>query len=362
MTREKKYEIRLESILIYLKKLKKTKIPLDYFEGILEKAFEEFLPAIALQVYNPRFLKIIRNLTSFLRSNAVHACMLNAAAYLELSIINNEYPGITAYRLRKFFIPILHLLKKPQEKENEELEVVRKILEIMSKEKTQVLLLSLNINNDNIIKNVSPFVYLTVVDETNYQNCKVISDLALISDPTISTLSPTLLLKRRNSCSELFPLPSSEKKEILITSLIKSKKNFQHFVELSESCINESKFEPMSPKQIKFISPAKVDFYSESPGIQMMKKSLPRLFSGQMGDLDRSSEDSENSAQNDQDMDKADLEEEKSCENNKVYDDNALELKFSDETIQQTFRKIHPFIDCFESLLSIETEENSEKN
>ena len=43
----------------------------------------------------------------------------------------------------------------------------------------------------------------------------------------------------------------------------------------------------------------------------MMKKSLPRLFSGQMGDLDRSSEDSENSAQNDQDMDKADLEEEK---------------------------------------------------
>ena len=50
MTREKKYEIRLESILIYLKKLKKTKIPLDYFEGILEKAFEEFLPAIALQV------------------------------------------------------------------------------------------------------------------------------------------------------------------------------------------------------------------------------------------------------------------------------------------------------------------------
>ena len=156
-SKEKKYEMRLSCLNEYVKSLKDSKMSLLDFQGIVERVFQEFLPAVVLQLHNNNLSNEIQNFLKFLKSDAVHSCLLNSAIQLELSIKHNENPAITTARLRKFFIPVMHLLKQPKETENKELEIVRRISDIISTEETQLLLLTNKMQNDEILKVLTPF-------------------------------------------------------------------------------------------------------------------------------------------------------------------------------------------------------------
>jgi START domain len=357
MPQEKKYVYKLSAILRYLRNLKKAEISLVEFQAILEKAFEAYLPGLIIQINDVKVAKEIKSLVNFLKSNSVHGCMLNAAALLEDSISHNENPAINARRLRKFFIPVMNLLKKPVGKENEELEVVRKIVDIMSKEETHIILLTFTMNSDDIVNNISPFSYLYSINQDNYQVCKAISDIDSICNPSIPKVAPTLRLYRRNSCSELISSPECDKKRIVIKSLTKAHQDFKYTPVFQENEVSVSKFEPLSPKKLYFNSPSKLQI-SESPNPLSLKKPVQSIFLGGIKDLHISSDDSDLSL--DDIPDKSDSNEESPLKHNLLHD-NALNIDFDAEVFELYEDKVHPFIDCFDLLLNIEIEPFSDK-
>ena len=380
ISHEKKYEMRLSCILIYLKNLKKNRISLPEFQGILEKAFEEFLPALVLRIHSPRLETLIQSLCKFLKSNSVHACMLNAAAYLDLSISLRYSPSISAIRLRRFFIPVMHLLKQPSDKENQELEVVRKISEILQREETHLLLCLCEASTSRLIRMMAPFTYLSANEANNYQACKAISDISAVTSPDEPKVSPTLRLYRRNSCSELYPAGRCEKKEQLLAALISASRGFGENTNFSESSVNETKIVQRADMGVYLASPSKSIFAYDGPSPAVNRIAMPRLFEGDIADLDRSSSESSESdnelAGNDREnfmssgkSDKSDNSPYKKrltyvedrYENTNAIVENVAVIRFSDESIDDIAIKVHPFIDCFETLLGIEAEENSEK-
>ncbi|OMJ72343.1 hypothetical protein SteCoe_29236 [Stentor coeruleus] len=371
MCREKKYEIRLISVMIYLKKLRKTKISINDFQGILERSFEDFLPAIILQSLNPRLSKSVRNLIKFMKTNAVHTCVLNAAARLEVSISSRENPGICAYRLRRFFIPLMHLLKQPLGKENHELEVVRKISEILQKEETEIMLLTYGPNQDTLIKSISSHPFLSACDVDNFRSCQAISDIFSITPGVNQQLSPTLRFYRRNSCNELNPIfSSSMPNKIIVSSLIKANNNFSEIVDIQETVMFESKNEPMSPKQGYILgSPTKLNFAAESPMPIMIRKSMPSLIEGNILDLERESDESSDSDKAKDEISEHGYEQEKEEEKDEERDmfvsvnENPIPIIFSDESEEISVHpKVHPYMDCFDLLLAIEKEPSNESS
>lgn len=362
---EKSYEIRLTCLLIYLKSLKKRKIPLNDFQGILEKAFEDFLPAILLQIHCPKFSKIMNSLTKFLKSDSVHTSMLTAAAFLDLSITRGENPCICARRLRKFFIPVMHLLKQPVEKENQELEVVRKIGEIMMKEQTQVIICTFSVNCDRFIKVLVPFTYLSECDDGNFQCCKAISDISSATAPHLKAISPTLRLFRRNSCSEL---ERKDKENVVLSSFEEAFPLIPEDKLGNESLVSENHMMRPLPRAFSLASPSKFDFASGDMSPIVLRKAIPVLFSKDVADYsessDESEEDNDKNSENQSNHGESHirrLDFESAPDKTGENFDNNIEIQFSDSEIQEKDIKIHPFIDSFEQLLSIESELNTDK-
>ena len=355
LSKERLYEMRLSCLNQYLKTLRDSKISLKDLEGIMEKVFQDFLPALVLQMHNPKLQNEVQILLKFLKSDAVHSCMLNSAIQLELSIVHNENPVITSARLRKFFIPVMHLLKQPPQRENQELEIVRRISEILSKEETQVLLLTHHLKNDALIQTITPFWTLLESNKETQAACTFIADIDYSLNPVRRGLSSKLLHYRRNSEVDLgkkFP----RRKRHLFSTLKRMHETFSGVVKLDETEIEDYKHHA-SPSTEKLNAPRFTEL-SHSPLPAILPKTFPMLFDGDFADLNKNSSmdlDQEMGINNSSDMKSRDNEE-----------DNSIVIRFHDHSVERVsdeepFHVTHPYLECFEHLLAIEREPANEK-
>ncbi|CAG9321279.1 unnamed protein product [Blepharisma stoltei] len=178
ITREKEYELRLYCLLQFMKKLKKSKVPISDYAGILEQVINEFRPAFILQLHNNEIMKKVRRLKKFLRTNAPHAALINSVAELKYSVDFNINTTIIAARLKHIYIPIMQLLKEPPEREDRELEVVKQIEFLISRKKTKKILQRSQIHDENLVEEVLRFPAIhSSQANTNFLSCKLLNDL-----------------------------------------------------------------------------------------------------------------------------------------------------------------------------------------
>jgi START domain len=346
-SKEKRYKVRLLCLNLYLKKLKGLKVSLEDFQGILEKIFEEFLPAFIVQIHNPELFDELNTLQKFLKSNSVHSCLLNAAIQLEISISNNNNPVMTTARLRKFFIPMMCLLKQPPGQESRELEIVTRISEILRKEETQMLLLTYPLQNDFIIKNISAFWYLAESYKSTQFACKFLADVENNLNQKNPKLSSKFIHYRRSSFDDVDPPKKN-------TELFKLAKNahesFFKVVGMEESTITESKYETISHNLEKTYFSERLSDISSARPPKIIYQKIPVLFEGDMADLSWS-ESEKNEIEFNEESD--------------GIKDNSIKLKFSEpsesDPNERINHRLHPYIECFDQLLAIEKEPNSEK-
>ncbi|CAG9332240.1 unnamed protein product [Blepharisma stoltei] len=178
LTKEKEYEFRLTCLMYYMKKLKKSKIPISDFAGILEHIINEYRPAFILQLHNPAIMKEVQNLKKFLSKNVPHAALINSVAELRYSVDFNVNTSITAARLKHVYIPIMQLLKETPDREDHELEAVRQIELLISRKKTKKILKNSQAHEEDLIEQVLPCSALHCSQAShNFPSCKAINDL-----------------------------------------------------------------------------------------------------------------------------------------------------------------------------------------
>ena len=361
-SREQQYEIRLSSLNLYLKSLKKSSLSLTDFESILEKVFQEFLPSIVLRIHNPKLSKELNELIKYLKSDSVHSSMLNAAMHLELSIIHKRNQVLTAARLRSFFIPTMHLLKQPPGQEGQELEIVRRISDLLFMEQTQVLLLTFKLNHDKFLKTIFPFWMLAENYQETSHFSRMLFEVDSICNPSRTQFTQKLLMFRRNSFDDK-DIKHSKSKNIKKLKIVqRSILTFTATVKFDddESVLNTS------VRSIKKPVIAKIEresmFEEDSEKAILVPKNIPVLFSqDKIVDLEGSGSDNEN---------KREITDEEVFEPQNVkiiINDNSSNRQYGDsdsiEIISESAPKpiTHPYMDCFEQLLTIEREPSNEK-
>ena len=294
-SREQQYEIRLSSLNLYLKSLKKSSLSLTDFESILEKVFQEFLPAIVLRIHNPKLSKELNELIKYLKSDSVHSSMLNAAMHLELSIIHKRNQVLTAARLRSFFIPIMHLLKQPPGQEGQELEIVRRIADLLSMEQTQVLLLTFKLNHDKFLKTVFPFWMLAEHYQETSHFSRMLFEVDSICNPSRTQFTQKLLMFRRNSFDDKDIKHSRSRNIKKLKTVQRSIVTFTATVKFDD---DESILDT-SIRSIKKPVTSKIEresiFEEDSEKAILVPKNVPVLFSqDKIVDLEGSESDNEN--------------------------------------------------------------------
>lgn len=241
LTREKIYELRLSCLIEYLKRIKKSSVPISEFAAILEYVVHEFRPALVLQLHNPGLQKEVQKLKKILANNASHAALINSVAELRYSIDYHITTHITAARLKHIYIPIMQLLKQPVEKEDRELEVVRQIEDLLADKKTIKLLRKSQIHDEDLIDQIIPFtaVQCSYVGSV-YSACQVVADTEhflrnkhakkRVSDKDCESIkhSQRLLLRRSS-------LPGAARSHPYIKLLRKDKERLELIKKVSES-------------------------------------------------------------------------------------------------------------------------------
>lgn len=359
LSREQKYEFRLSYLNIYLKGLRTSNISLADFEGIVERVFQDFLPALVLRMHNSKLNAEVQTLLRFLKSDAAHSCLLNAAIKLEISINLKDNPIITSARLRKFFIPVMHLLKQPPENENQELEIVRRIAEIVSKEETQLLLLTYKIQNDAYLKTITPFWTLLETSQNTQCACKFIHDVEHYLNSEHKGASAKLLQFRRNSV-DMTGKKSSKKNRKLFEVIKKINTNFSGVAKLNETFQEEKKMDPATPNIKKLYSAARFSELSQSPLPAILPKTFPMLFEGDFADLNR------NTVYEDHLKIGVNNSFESHGRELNDHQENSIVIRLNDSdseriSDQVPIQRVHPYLDCFEHLLAIEKESSSDK-
>ena len=312
-----------------------------------------------MQLFNIKLEKEVKTLLLYLKSDTIHSCLLNSAIQLEFSITHNQDPAIIAARLRKFFIPIMYLLKQPKEKENQELEIVRRIGHILLKEETQLILLTYKMHIDILLRSVTPFWSLVEYNKSTQSACNFIVDVENNFSSNKNKLSTKQVFYRRNSFDDSLklgkPAKAAKKQKKQIFSIFsKTFNTFAGIVNLSESVIEDQKSEITKAhiirQQTNYFNDLDRDFM---PGI--IRKSAPMMFEGDMAELNQSSESNQL------------IEESKEIITEKKdtneLEENSIIIKFSEENSKSKENPliVHPFLDCFEQLLAIEREPHSDK-
>lgn len=367
-TKEKRYEIRLSCLNSYLRNIKKSRIPISEFQGILEKVFVEFLPALILQISNIKLFNEVHNLTKFLKSDAVHSSLLNSTIELELAIKHKENPIITAARLRKFYIPIMHLLKQPPMKENQELEIVRRISDIISCESTQIILLTYKTQNDIYLKSLTAFWSLATSYKRTYPVCKFMSDLEFMCSPNRRTISPKVLLFRRNSFDDIDSNITCNQNHEKLSIIKQSNEDFITVASLNESAMDDAKQDYLSSQNLDIDLEHLIES-NRSPFQSMLPRTIPNLFSGDMQDLEdndsvkmfHDSEEEEIIVEALANQEPETHEVKESRDNDSIimaFPEHENEERKSDDEVMPFS---HPYQDCFEQLLAIDREPCSEK-
>lgn len=362
-SREEQYEIRLSSLNLYLKQLKKSNLFLSDFQSILEKIAQEFLPAIILRIHNPKLSKELQEFIKFLKSDAVHSCLLNSAIHLEMSILHKQNQVLTAARLRTFFIPVMHLLKQPPEFESKELEIVRRISDIISLEQTQMLLLTFNIKNDKFLKTIFPFWMMTENYQSTIPFSRFLFEIDSICNASRTVFTQKMLMFRRNSFDDKDAKNFKSKNLKKLKIVQKAIDTFTSVTNLDEESVLNTSL--VSPEKVKVRVERESVFEEQSENVIPMPVNVPSLFvQEKIVDLESSSDEERNKKSWESDEDEEGFEPQSvkivinDNVSNKVDGDNDS-LEIHEENIPKPVH--HPYMDCFEQLLSIEREPNSDK-
>ena len=365
LARDKQYLLRLASLVEYLKRLRKSssEMPLYVYISVLEKVVSEFRPAMVLQLHNPDLRKQVNNLCSFLKTNSAHMAMLSSLVELEYFVEAGIDYNIQGKRLRHFFIPVMCLLKKSQNDSSKELEIVARVKEVLSNEKTKSLLDSTNLKDEEVISMLAPYTSLDRHEvEANFLKAKQVASIeyffnsknekTLVGVDESSVRSFSEKLHRRRSslpgdCSEnyLFKMKYQDKLSFeMINDLSRAVSYFNgaFFEEETDSPelsvpdeLEESRYSPRSPAKL---------LNSEENRLHVqMPKELREVINGQIKDF-LSAEESQ---------------EEERLESHEIIFEEVKEEEPEFKHLEHPPN--NPFMGNFQKLLDIENEPNSEK-
>jgi hypothetical protein len=360
-SKEQQFEIRLSSLNLYLKSLKKSSLSLTEFESILEKVFQEFLPAIILRIHNPKLSKELQDMIKYLKSDSVHSSMLNSTIHLELSIHHKRNQVLTAARLRTFFIPVMHLLKQPPGEEGKELEIVRRISDLLSMEQTQVLLLTFKLNHDKFLKTLFPFWVLAEHFQETLQFSRFLFEVDTICNPSRTQFTQKLLMYRRNSFDDKDIRHSKSRN-------LKRLKIVQQSIETftATACFDDESVMDTSVRSLQKPVLVKLEreaiFEDDSEKVVLVPKNIPALFHQQnIVDLEGSGSDNEEvkQATDDEVFEPQTVKIIINDNNSNRQDGDSDSMEIIPECVPN--KVVHPYMDCFEQLLAIEREPNNEK-
>jgi hypothetical protein len=108
--KDRQYVLRLRSWIVFLRTKAKNKTPITTFSRLLEKAVDEFRPALVMQLHNAEIRQQVDELVRLLKTTPCHTALLNAVLELEFYITHDFNPRLTTAKLRRYIIPTYHLL------------------------------------------------------------------------------------------------------------------------------------------------------------------------------------------------------------------------------------------------------------
>lgn len=341
--KDKQYLLRLASWIIFLKVKVKSKTPIADFTRILEKAMDEFRPALVMQMYNEEVGKKLAKLVHFLKTTPCHTCLLNSILEVQFNIKSKLNPQLLASKLRRFIIPTYHILKQyfPT------LEVVQKAERLLTKPAVREILESQRCVSDQL--------GISLLTKTTLSENLLLSQLMMLEDYDKSYHQKAFSKIAKGKPASL-PDDSSEPPHVKLS--YKQKKCFGVLMELYP-CLPiecqpsiEDSIEPSEPSQYVPILERRMSLPSFSRSCSLLTLNEltlglmypPKIFEGYTNDLLDSDisdeEDSELSIQ---------LKEPKEVKHHDSIFEEAQISKLED-------KKAHPFIESFDHLLAIEAE------
>jgi hypothetical protein len=350
--KDKQYNLRLTCWIVYLKLIIKNKTPITTFSRLLEKALDEFRPALVMQLHSEEISKQLVALVRFLKTTPCHTSLLNSILEVEFHIKNNFNPKLTASKLRRFIIPTYHLLKLYYPS----LEVVHKIEMLLNKSAVQTLL--------NSERCIGDLMGAFLVTKSTLSDNLLLSQLMIVEDYNKSYHQKAYSNVVRGRPASL-PDDNSEAPRVRLS--FKQEKCFNVMRRLYPANVSDDESEVSSESCEVSIGSPVVDrkpnpmSFSINGGmfklneVQMGLSTPPKVFEGFTNDLvdSEESEDEQPQVPIFEEF-KEQSSEAKEC---KELSSEPKELIKEEEVkVAQVEVIVHPFMESFNHLLSIEAE------
>jgi hypothetical protein len=399
LNRDQAYILKLESLLILIKRLIKQKVDLRTFIAVLEKVVNEFRPAFLLELHHTKLRQLVSELAKFLARSSVHTALLDSVVQLKHGLKSNVFTSLICKRLRAFYIPLYHLLKKPKHSEdNQQLEFVMRLSHILSSSRVKEILSQHSFYEECLIDYLIPYPSLLYAYTENKSNCiSLLTELEGYLNTTSKKskrehrlqkrmLKDRLILRRHSLPSERsrdfkYAVNSKDKfREKLIKLLVKTNHTFhQQIIPTSDDANNSYEVAPSPIPEVVINSPVKRNTYiSKIPlyieNVNVITEVPPPIYDGDMQQLEAADSDPENEAHEATSrsvisqspsyrQDSSSILTSSPCKAPSIHEedmrDSITELK--PPVIEEVQIVVHKFQHCFDELLSIEKEPSCEK-
>jgi steroidogenic acute regulatory protein len=338
--KDRLFSLRLAAWIVLLKGKAKQRTPISLFLRFLEKALDEFRPALVMQLHSAEVSKQVEVLVKFLKTSACHTSLLNSVLEVEFYIEHNYQPALTAAKLRCIVIPVYHLLKMYYPA----LEVVMKVESLLKTPAAQALLETErcdgNLMGQHLTKvDLSENLMLTQLLETGAYNkayhqkaySKIVRGRPSSLPDDYSEPPKVRLSFKQQQCCAVFKMMNSGKAKAQDLQL--------------ESCDVSVSTPALGcmPYQRSFSIDGGM---LELQEVETKFTSPPKVFEGFTNDLVESeeSEGSLSPAESSEDECMPEVQEEVKL--------REIEVK----VVPEIEVKVHPYIDCLEHILAIEAE------
>lgn len=398
LNRDQAYILKLESLLILIKRLIKQKVDLRTFIAVLEKVVNEFRPAFLLELHHGKLRQLVNELTKFLARSSVHTALLDSVVQLEHGLKSNVFTSLICKRLRAFYIPLYHLLKKPARSEdNQQLEFVMRLSHILSSSRVKEILSQHSFYEECLIDYLIPYPSLLYAYTENKSNCiSLLTELEgyLCTASKKSKrenrlqkrmLKERLILRRHSLPSERsrdfkYAVNSKDKfREKLIKVLVNTNETFlQQIVQTSDEVDNSYEIAASPVPEVVINSPVKRNtFISKIPlyieNVNVICELPPPIYAGDMQELEAADSDPENEApeatsrsaisQSASYRQNSSIITSSPCKYPSIHEEDIrnsiTELKLP--VLEEVQILVHKYQHCFDELLCIEKEPSCDK-
>lgn len=400
LNRDQAYILKLESLLILIKRLSRQKVNLRTFLAVLEKVVNEFRPAFLLEIHHMKLRILVSEFTKFLTRSSVHTALLDSIIQLEHGLNLNVFTSIICKRLRAFYIPLYHLLKKPKNQSGvPELEFVTRLSPILSSNKVKEILSQHSFYEESLIDYFIPYPSLIYAYSENKSNAiSLLTEIeGYLNTESKSSkkemrhqkrmLKEKLVCRRHSLPSEksrnsMYAFRSKDKfREQFIKILVRSNDTFlQQIVHTSDEYDHSYDVPPSPLPEVMIRSPvrrgteriSKIPIYIDQA--IMMSAMPPPIFEGAMQDLEAA--DSESESEHIPEALESNVTSQNisiridtfsavgsPCKHSSMHEEelksSIIELKQS--IIEDVQIIIHKYQNCYDELLCVEKEPTSDK-